>query len=326
MPLALRLKPQPLFFLLAVSIYLVDSLACRMAADSPHRMLVAAGASFDLVLVVGLLYYWLLVRPGLRPRAGLVFVGALGLLRASFLFPEGVMAKAAVAGCAELGLIAYVSVQVARSRKSTSNSSDPLVALQKAVQAVIPFPAAANAVGMEMSIAYYALCGWRAKPHIPEGWRSCLLQEQSEKAFLFAAAGLASVFEIVPVHLLVHRWSSITAWILSAVSLYGMIWLLGLSRSLVLRPTLVGPESLTIRYGLIAQLEVPRDALSSVERVTSSTASVMALPRGAGPNVELTFTRPLRLKRVFGSRMVSRIALCVEDEGEFERALCDTNF
>jgi hypothetical protein len=321
MPHALRLKPQPLFFLLAVSIYLVDSLACRMAADSSHRMLVAAGASFDLVLVIGLLYYWLLVRPGLRPRAGLVFVGVLGLLRASFLFPEGVMAKAALAGCAELGLIAYVSVQVVRSRKFGTASSDPLIALQKAVVAVIPFPAAANAVAMEMSIAYYALRGWRAKPHVPECWRSFFLQEQSEKAFLLAAVGLASVFEIVPVHLLVHRWSSMAAWILSAVSVYGMIWLLGLSRSLVLRPTIVGPDSLIIRYGLIAQLEVPREAITGVERVTRSASGVLSLPRGATPNVEISFARPLRLQRVFGSRMVSRLALCVENEGEFERAL-----
>ena len=321
MPLALRLKPQPLFFLLAVSIYLVDSLACRLIADPSRRMLVASGASFDLVLVVGFLYYWLLVRPGLRPRTGLVFIGVLGLLRASFLFPEGMLVKAALAGCAELGLIAYVSVQIARSRRDKTVSSDPLAALQKAVAAVIPFPPAANAVAMEMSIAYYALLGWRTKPHIPESSRAFLLQEQAEKAFLLAAVGLASVFEIVPVHLLVHRWSSLAAWILSGISLYGMVWLLGLSRSLVLRPTVVGPDSLTIRYGLIAQLEVPREAISNVQRVTRSTSGVLTLPRKATPNVELTFTRPLKLKRVFGSRMVSQIALCVENEGEFERAL-----
>jgi len=132
-----------------------------MAVDSPRRMLVTAGAAIDLVLVVGLLYYWLLVRPGLRPRTGLVFVGVLGLLRASFLFPEGVLMKAALAGCAEVGLIAYVSVQIARSRRTASKSNDPLIALHKAVTAVIPFPAAANAVAMEMSIAYYAINGWR---------------------------------------------------------------------------------------------------------------------------------------------------------------------
>jgi len=321
MPLALRLKRQPLFFFLAVSIYFVDSLACRLVVDPSRRMLVATGASFDLVLVVGFLYYWLLVRPGLRPRTGLVFIGVLGLLRASFLFPEGIMVKAALAGCAELGLIAYVSVQIARSRRDKSASSDPLAALQKAVAAVIPFPAAASAVAMEMSIAYYALRGWRTKPHIPESSRAFFFQEQSEKAFLLGAVGLASVFEIVPVHLLVHRWSGLAAWILSGISLYGMVWLLGLSRSLLLRPTVVEPDSLTIRYGLIAQLEVPREAISSVERVTRSTPCVLTLPRKATPNVELTFTRPLKLQRVFGSRMVSRIALSVENEGEFERAL-----
>lgn len=79
------------------------------------RLRIAAGASVDLILVVGLLYYWLLVRPGLRPRTGLVFIGVLGLLRASFLFPEGAGVKAALAGCAEAGLIAFIAFQVSRS-------------------------------------------------------------------------------------------------------------------------------------------------------------------------------------------------------------------
>ncbi len=320
---ALRLRPgrQALFLLLAALIYLVDSQAVRLAIDPARRLRIAAGASVDLVLVVGLLYYWLLVRPGLRPRTGLIFVAVIGLLRASFLFPEGMLVKAALAGCAEAGLIAFVAVQISRSRKQASDSGDPLVTIRNAVAAVIPFPAGARAITTEFSLVFYAMFGWRAQPHVPAGMHAFWLRESSDKAFLLATAALASIFEIVPVHLLVHRWSALAAWILTGISLYGMLWLLGLSRALVLRPALIGPETLDIRYGLIAHMHVRRSEIAGVERVTSASPGVLVLPRGAAPNLEISFHQPVTLERLFGSKNVSRIALCMENEGEFAAAL-----
>jgi len=315
----LRLIPnrQALFLLLTIGIYSADSLAIRLALDPSRRMLVAAGACIDLVVVVGFLYYWLLVRPGLRTRTGLVFIAVMGLLRASFLFPEGALVKATLAGCAEIGLIAFVAVQVARSRKQTPKSDDPLLALQHAVTAVIPFPALARAIATEMSLMYYTTFGWRAKPHIPQGMRAFWLREQPDKAFLLASAGLASIFEIVPVHLLVARWSTLAAWILTAVSLYGMIWLLGLSRSLLLLPTIVGPDSLEIRYGLLARLQIRREEIAQVERLKNASPGAAVLPRRMAPNLQISFTQPLKLERLFGSRNVRQIALCVDHENDF---------
>ena len=319
----LRLRPgrQALFLLLTALIYLVDSQAVRMAVDPAQRLRIAAGASVDLVLVVGLLYYWLLVRPGLRPLTGLVFVAVVGLLRASFLFPEGMLVKAALAGCAEAGLIAFVAVQIATTRKQASDSGDPLVTIRNSVAAVIPFPAGARAIATEFILVYYAMFGWRAKPHVPAGARAFFLRESSDKASLLATIALASVFEIVPVHLLVHRWSALAAWILTGIGLYGMVWLLGLSRALVLRPSLIGAESVDIRYGLIAQMQVRRSEIAGVERVTSASEGVIVLPRRSSPNLEISFHQPVKLDRLFGSKNVSCIALCVEHEGEFARAL-----
>ena len=315
--LRLTRNPAALFLLLTIGIYSADSLAVRLASDPSRRMLVAAGASLDLVLVVGLLYYWLLVRPGLRPRAGLVFIGVMGLMRASFLFPQGALVKAALAGCAEIGLIAFVAVQVARSRRPSLKSDNPLQALRSAVAAVIPFPAAARAIATEMSLMYYATFGWRAKPQVPPGMRAFWLREQQDKAFLLAAVGLASVFEIVPVHLLVARWSTLAAWILTAVSLYGMVWLLGLSRSLLLLPTILGPDSLEIRYGMLARLQVQQGDIAQVERVTEASPDAIVLPRRMTPNLQITFSQPIKLERLFGSRLVSRIAVYIENEEEF---------
>lgn len=195
-----------------------------------------------------------------------------------------------------------------------------MVTLRNAVGAVIPFPPGARAIATEISLMYYAIFGWRAKPYVPEGTRAFWLTEQKDKAFLLAAAGMASVFEIVPVHLLAARRSVLAAWILTGVSVYGLVWLLGLSRSLALRPTVVGADLLAIRFGLLVQLTLPLDQIARVDRVSVGSDGVIALPRRMAPNVEISFAQAVELERLFGSRSVKRVALCLENPEEFVRS------
>src|SRR5579883_1366911 len=89
-----------LFAALAISINVIDGPLIR----SP-RAVVSAAAWFDMVAVVAALYYWLLVRPGIRGKGSIIPVALAGLIHAS-------SSKAVVAGFCELGLIAYIVVQI----------------------------------------------------------------------------------------------------------------------------------------------------------------------------------------------------------------------
>jgi hypothetical protein len=82
------------------------------------------------------------------------------------------------------------------------------------------------------------------------------------------------------VHLLVHRWSRVLAWIISGLTVYGAIWLAGVARSLELRPVLVGGGYLVVRYGLLFRLRIPRKAIREIRKGMDQRADMVIVGLG----------------------------------------------
>jgi len=132
--------------------------------------------------------------------------------------------------------------------------------------------------------------------------------------------GLAALFEIVPVHLLVYRWRHSAAWVLTAISLAGALWLIDLGRSLNLRPCLVEPSQATIRLGKLFTLTIPARCVASIGANPGSGAFV--IPPRATPNLCIDFTEPLDGLRAFGPpKRLTAIALAADDPEAFAAAL-----
>jgi hypothetical protein len=308
------------FLLLAVAINAIDSTIVRTVADPARRMVVSAAATLDLVVVVCAIYYWLLVRPGIRGRVSLIPIALLGVLRATFLYPNARTLAAFVAGACEVALIAFVVIQVrARARRNPGKrDGDPVDLLHASLQPILP--GAARFLAAELSIFYYALFSWRAKPYVPQGAQAFSLHKKSGHADLLYIVALASTMEIVPLHLLLRHWSLPAAWIATSLSLYGMIWLIGLARSIALRPVLVGPDSLDIKFGLLFRLRVPRESIAAVHIGPADGATV--IPRRSTPNVCIEFVSVLDAEGPLGLRRpVRQLALSADDPADFEKAL-----
>jgi hypothetical protein len=59
---------------------------------------VAAGASFDVVVAVSVLYYWILVRLGIRAPGSLAAVALIGALHATYFYPNAMAVRTSAAG------------------------------------------------------------------------------------------------------------------------------------------------------------------------------------------------------------------------------------
>lgn len=295
-----------LFVLLALTINLVDSAATRSVVASSRHFLVAAAASADVILIVSLLYYWLLVRPGIRARGSLTFIALLGVLHATYFWPLTNTVRASLAGLSEMGLIGFVALRSIHGR--SQGESDPLDAVQQAVSSFLP-PLAARMLAAELTVLYYALFALRSKPHVPAGARPFSTDKIAGKADLLSSLSIACGMEIVPVHLLLHRWTVMGAWIATATSLYGMIWLHGLARSIKLRPVLVGPDYLDIRYGLLFRLHVQPHRIAGVRQTEAG-------------EICMEFTDDQTAHGLFGvRRQVNRIAVTADEPRAFQQAL-----
>jgi len=283
---ALTRRPQLTFLALALTIGVVAPL---MAAKHPR---VAPAALFDMTVTVTALYYWLVVRPGLRPKASLIFVALLGLLRASFAFPALVRGRSLIAAAIELAVVgALVGVPSLRG--------------------AIPVPGIQRVLAAELSVLYYAFA-FRARPDVPAGARPFTLHERSGIGDLLMALAPFSLLEIVPVHLLAAHWKVKLAWALTGVGLYGGVWAFALGRSFALRPGFVTGAEIVVRFGLLFSLRIPKDCVATVQR--EPIAGAVRVARNAAPNLYLGFTRPLEAERMFGfTKRVGAVALCLDD-------------
>ena len=109
-----------------VNINIVEGTLTRSADDARRQLILAVAGSFDVIIIVAALYYWLLVRAGIRTRASMIVVTLIATARAAFLFPNGGTPKMFVAAIGELGFIAIVMIYVRRVRRANQKTeTDP---------------------------------------------------------------------------------------------------------------------------------------------------------------------------------------------------------
>ena len=294
-----------LFLAAMVSVNVIDGYAIRSIADPARHATVAFAASLDVVLVVSAVYYWLLVRPGLRAPGSVAFIAFTGALHATYFYPQGALAREILLGAGEFGLAALVIARVRRM-----GNGDPADAIRNAIPAAIP---AARLIAGELTVLYYALFSWRARPHVALGAEPFTIHKRVGQAFLFAAFPFVAALEIVPVHVILGRWSSLAAWIATGVSVYGIVWLTGLARAFSLRPALIGADFVEVRYGLMFRLRIPRDVIASVRRAGPSDKP-WAVPRKSTPAICIEFTRELEAETLLGMRRRMRAVAFTPDD------------
>lgn len=310
------------FVLFALSINLIDAIVLRWNTDPARRIAVAAAATVDTVGVVSVLYYWLLVRPGFRRRGTIAAVALAGAFHATWFYPDATTVRAGIAGLCEAGFVAFVIVRLRRA-PVRGPASDPFDLIRQAIPAASIMPAVARLLSGELAILYYALFSWRAKAHVAPGSRAFSIYKRVGQADLLGVLAMASVLEVVPVHLVLRRWNPAAGWIVTAVSIYGAIWLIGLARAFPLRPVLIGPDYLHLRYGLLFDLRVPRGAITCVRR-TSDADRIWAIPRKSDPQVCIELSRPLDGTGLFGlHKSVRCVAITPDDEQTFVEALAE---
>src|ERR1022692_2404253 len=314
MTAALRWK---LFFGAALGINLTAFLMVHAVARPP----VAYGAAFDIAITVPLLYFWLVVRAGLQPAITMVPLFLLALLRATYVAPGLMWARPALAASAELAVIAFLVVRVRRGMRVAASDGDVLERVKLAASEVVPLRPAAEMLATEIAVFYFAFGSWRSRPHAPAGLRAFSIHERSLAAMLFAAVAGLSLMEAALVHLLVRQRSHTAAWILRALSVYGAVWLVAISRSFALRPILVGDGELVVSNGMLHTLRVPLAKIAAVRRSNYQDAG-WNVPPASDPNVLVEFSEPVVARGMYGlKRRVTRIGLSVDDPEGFEKAL-----
>jgi len=128
---------------------------------------------------------------------------------------------------------------------------------------------------------------------------------------------------MIAVHLVVYRlWSPVAAWVLTGLSIYGALWMLGDLQALRLRPTIITAQALMLRTGFRWEVDISWSNVIGVRRLDWQE-------RGDGegrlntavlgePTLELVLREPVRVRGVYGlAKTTARIGVAVDEPERF---------
>ena len=292
------------FALPALAIVALAMVVFRSAVYAQHPDVLAWAFTFDLTITIPLLYYVLFIRDGLKPVSTVIPVVVICAVIARAVVPhdQQQFLRQLKYLTAPLDLIALflVARSLARGRGSGNNVVDRLIA-------------------SEIAILRYGIVSWR-KPDAP----GFTVHRRNDWATIVVCFIVAIAAESLGVHLLVQHWSPTVAWVITALDLYGILWLLGDYHALRLLPTTIEDGVLHLRYGLRWTADIPLPNIAAVKPAPADwkRKGVMKVAMLDEPRLLIELREPVTAYGLAGlKRTVDAIAILPDDPEGFEAAL-----
>ncbi len=187
--------------------------------------------------------------------------------------------------------------KVVESRKQGySLTTATLVAVNRAFGPT-RFGFAMRLVVTEVALLFHALFAWFVPRRRPG---AVLANRKGEEYTLFVGFVIFLFIEAVPVHFLVHHYLPWLAWVLSALSAYSVLWLLGDVAARLMRPSVLQGHRLRLCRGLRLEAVIDVRDVARVREVTEDGV-VPDVEFGDAPQLVLELRSPVDVYGWFGT-------------------------
>ena len=281
----------------------------------------------DVLLTIPLIYF-LIIRKRAVPNITVIPLSLAGLFLVSFFVPQKDMlwftlVKSAWTGLAEVVVIAFivtkfVGIRNAYGKQSDHRHSFPRM-MRMAVNEVIPGLAGKLFSG-EMLAIFFSVRGWGRTSADSNSFTS---YRQSQVLVLYSVILFLLTAETIIFHILLAQWSSIAAWILTGISIYSFIQLMGFMGALRHVPTRLADGWLELNYGIYASALTRPENIRSAQVITSGNddeeAFRMTMLGTLEPvNLTLDFHQPVAVERLYGKTVYTdRLQIFIDDPDRF---------
>jgi hypothetical protein len=274
-------------------------------------------------------YFWLIVlRPSRISPLYAVPVAAIGYLFCRLWQPGNDSAWIALGWIPllplELFLFAVLyrrTMRVVRAAREQPRSSDLIERLTLASYREFPSNRLFAVLMYEVGLVYYAFGGGPGIV-LASGDAAFTNHRRAGLRLIFGVALVFGAFEVVGLHLLVAALSPLAAWMLTGLELYGVIWAIGLLRSVPKLPVVLGERGIHVRLGVIYSLWVPYEDIQSVQRgrthADTRSKSYLNCAFMNAPDCVLKLRAPGRARLPYTlEKNVDEIGLMVDEPKEF---------
>lgn len=292
----------------------------------------AFAISFDLLITVPCIYYIIIRNSKISPLTLFPMVIATMVIATLILPRENQyyldLFKRYAIPLIELGFILLVIRGIRRSVRSHQMAGqikyDFYSVLQLVCYDLLPKRIAGIFI-TELAVIYYGLIQWKQRPIQSNEFT---YHKSSGTPAMMGMVMCILAVETFATHLLIAKWNGTAAWILTGLSGYVIIQLLGFIRSLSKRPMFIMNNILFIRYGILAEVSINIDDINSVEfsnrkfKDNHHTRKLSAFGNLESHNVIIKLKNPYTLSRIYGiKKQFTELVLLVDDKQGFKHAI-----
>lgn len=226
----------------------------------------------------------------------------------------------------ELALVTYLIVLTRRAWAGSADAAaDPVTRFRSAARQVIGSRIPADILTSELSNLYYAFRR-RSQPNHGDSYT---MHQRAGYLSILVGLSLVILVETAAVHMLARQWSSTVAWILTGLSGYALVWLIGDYRAIVGRPIRVTATHLHMRLGVRWEADIPRPSIARAHLLRPNTdkpaGDTLVLAVLGQPNLSVELKEPVEVTGMYGfRRKVRNLWLCADEPASLCSALSST--
>lgn len=322
----------PLILLCVFTLFIISAVSTNFSQYSGLSLAV----TIDFVLVIPFIYF-LTIRSTAIPKITCVpflilcmFLCGLALPNNQQWYLNGF--EHWVFPVIELGVISIILWKLRKItlkfKATKSQKLDFFSALKTACAEVLP-KAIVVPFATEIAVFYYGFVTWKRRPLAANEFS--YHKESGTITLLIAVIGIVAI-EMVTVHVLLSKWSTVLAWILTIASAYTAVQLFGFAKAVSRRLITIEGEVLTLRYSFLKEAEIPLDCIKNV-RIEKGDLDpkekwekLSLLHHLEGHNVVIELHEPAVLHGMYGTkREFTRMALFVDEKEKFLEQLDSRN-
>lgn len=299
----------------------------RLPLYALHPELLSVAVAFDLIVTAAGIHWALGVRSVGLPSWTISLVALAGALCVAQLVPA-VGAPALILGLLALVELALGGVVlwrgaalVRRIRLARRAGADRLGALEDGLAEALESRLVAAAAVTELQILTLGLFGiFRPTPQRPGAFT--MHQIPGWIPLVASLVFLISPAEVIVAHALIEAWAGAgPAWIVTGLTLYGLLWLWGDAQAMRLHPTTVEGGVLHLRIGLRWRAQI---ALSDVLEISDDPHDALDLTLLGEPSLVLVLSQPVQITGPLGlTRSSARLALQLDRPDAFAQRVLD---
>ena len=294
------------FAVFGVSYLLIHS---RVFIENPEVL--SFGLTFDMTISIPILYYFL-ARKGKLPKALLIPIFMLSLIAAASILPRGHrqfldLIKHAIFPI-DAFITTYLIFKITRvvkeyKRLKPKGGLGFSVILKECLVKIIGHGKIPGILATEISILYYGLFTWKRPKQTGEN--TFTAYKKSGYGSIVGALVFLSLTEVLAFHVFFMQISTAAAWIIFALNLYGIIFILADFNATRREPTYIEDEKLYINAGIRWKAVVPVKDIKSVELSNKSSKGKQILRATtifSGPNLVIALGKTHRADGPYGIR------------------------